>query len=92
MINHLIILSDAWSMGTRIALHYAYEGLGEGLTFNEDYTRIQNCFEKGKVPIGFHTCQSMSYSWESVVEKGKVLRRCDRDRFGRGVHKDRQNG
>lgn len=35
MINHLIILSDAWSMGTRIALHYAYEGLGEGLTFNE---------------------------------------------------------
>lgn len=73
MINHLIILSDAWSMGTRIALHYAYEGLGEGLTFNEDYTRIQNCFEKGKIPIGFHTCQSMSYSRESIVEKDRYF-------------------
>ena len=69
VINHFIILSDAWSTHTRIAPHYPYEGKSRSMSFHDDYKRIQNCFVKGKAQIAFHFCQTSSYTWESVVEK-----------------------
>ncbi len=69
MINHYIILSDAWAMSCRIALHYTFDGKIDGTQFRADVKRIMQSFEDGMAKIGVHTCQSRSASWESVVEK-----------------------
>ncbi len=69
MINHYIILADGWSVSSRIALHYTFDGPPDGRAFRQDVKRIQNCFERDYAKVAVHTIQSLSESWESVVAK-----------------------
>ena len=45
MINHYIILSDAWAISCRIALHYTFDGKIDGTQFRADVKRIMQSFE-----------------------------------------------
>ena len=69
MINHYIILADGWSVSSRIALRYTFDGKIDGDAFRSDVKHIQNCYEHDLAPISVHTCQSKSTDWESVVNK-----------------------
>ena len=69
MINHYIILADGWSVSSRIALHYTFDGKIDGDAFRSDVKHIQNCYKRDLATITVHTCQSKSKNWESVVEK-----------------------
>lgn len=73
MINHYIILADGWSVSSRIALHYTFDGPPDGREFRKDVKRIKDCFERDHANVAIHTIQSLSESWESVVAKDRYF-------------------
>lgn len=92
MVKHYIILSSAYSIGKRIALHYVIDNLKmyEKIQKDIDYIELNS---KNDLHLSAHYVQTESKTWDSVVEHDgffkniKVIRK--KEEFIRLINEDK---
>lgn len=72
MIKHYIILGSSYYLGTRIALHYAFEGEMDTARIQGDLDYIRNTCGDG-LPISVHVIQTKGKTFKSVSDYDKYF-------------------
>jgi len=74
MTTHFIILSSSYSKGTRIGLHYPFEGKVDIRMIKEAVDKVGGAFDGKTVLFSTHVVQTDSSDWDSVIRKDGYFR------------------